>query len=161
VSTLRFRTTLRRTDPRLGLFFYVPAGVIAPWGLTGTTTIEGTINGHPLGRRAVKSCGRKNPDWYVELTKPITAAIAGEEGDEVEVELRLADMTMPDEMVARMKNDAEFTRAYEALIPNHKRNAIELYLSAKTPAGRTAKLDKIDREIKAMLARRERPAGRS
>jgi uncharacterized protein YdeI (YjbR/CyaY-like superfamily) len=64
-------------------------------------------------------------------------------------------------MAARIRSDAEFARAYEALIPNHKRNAIELYLDAKTPAGRTARLDKIDREIKAMLARRERPAQRA
>ena len=80
-------------------------------------------------------------------------------GDAVDVEIRLADMTLPPELAERMERDAEFARAYEALIPNHKRNVIELYLSAKTPAGRTAKLDKIDREIKAMLARRQRPAG--
>jgi len=72
------------------------------------------------------------------------------------VEVRVA---VPPELAERMERDAEFARAYEALIPNHKRNVIELYLSAKTPAGRTAKLDKIDREIKAMLARRQRPAG--
>jgi len=65
---------------------------------------------------------------------------------------------MPPELAAKIKTDAEFARAYEALIPNHKRNVIELYLSAKTPAGRTAKLAKIDREIKAALARRQRPA---
>ena len=63
-------------------------------------------------------------------------------------------MTMPDEIAERMKTDPDFARAYEALIPNHKRNVIELYLSARTPAGRTAKVEKIDREIKAKLAAR-------
>ena len=44
-----------------------------------------------------------------------------------------------------------FARAYEALIPNHKRKVIEHYLEAKTPAGRTARLEKIARSIKARL----------
>ncbi len=77
----------------------------------------------------------------MELTKPI-APRSAQKGDEVEIELRLADMTMPEEMAARMTSDAEFARAYEALIPNHKRKAIEHYLEAKTPTGRTARLEK-------------------
>jgi uncharacterized protein YdeI (YjbR/CyaY-like superfamily) len=75
-------------------------------------------------------------------------------GDTVEVELRLADMTMPPEMSARMKSDGDFARAYEALIPNHKRKACEHYLEAKTPAGRSARLEKIARSIKARLSSR-------
>ena len=42
-------------------------------------------------------------------------------------------------------------RAYEALIPNHKRKVVEHYLEAKTRAGRTARLEKISRSIKARL----------
>ncbi len=85
------------------------------------------------------------------LTKDIAGAINARKGDEVEIELRLADMTIPEEMAERMKTDAEFARAYEALIPNHKRKAVEHYLEAKTPAGRTARLEKIARSIKARL----------
>ena len=83
------------------------------------------------------------------LPKEIAQAIAAKKGDEVEIELRLADMTMPDEMAERMTSDAAFARAYEALKPNHQRKAIEHYLEAKTPAGRTARLEKIGRSIKA------------
>jgi len=54
-------------------------------------------------------------------------------------------------MAERMTSDPQFGRAYEALIPNHKRKAIEHYLEAKTPAGRTARLEKIARSIKARL----------
>jgi uncharacterized protein YdeI (YjbR/CyaY-like superfamily) len=61
-------------------------------------------------------------------------------------------MTMPPEMAERMASDADFARAYEALIRNHKRKAIEHYLEAKTPAGRTARLEKIARSIKARLS---------
>jgi hypothetical protein len=147
---IRFRTRLLQY-PDMGPWFQIPAHFIREWGLTMTTTVEGTVNGHPLGRRAIKDSGPKTDDWYMGLTKDIAEAIAGKGGDEVEIELRLADMTMPPEMAGRMETDTDFARAYEALIPNHKRKAIEHYLEAKTPAGRTARLEKISRSIKARL----------
>jgi hypothetical protein len=146
---IRFRTQLLQSDPRLGLWFQIPAEFIRQWGLTATTTVEGTINGHPLGRRAIKDSGPKTDDWHMGLTKPITEAIGCKEGDEVEIELRLSDMTMPGEMAQRMESDPSYARAWEALEPKHKRAAIEHYLEAKTPAGRTARLEKISRSIKA------------
>ena len=149
---IRFRTRLLQY-PGMGPWFQIPARFIRAWGLTATTTVEGTINGHPLGRRAIKDSGPKTDDWYMGLTKDIAAAIDARKGDELEIELRLADMAMPAEMAERMASDAEFARAYQALSPNHKRKAIEHYLEAKTPAGRTARLEKISRSIKA---RRER-----
>lgn len=147
---IRFRTELLQY-PGMGLWFKIPARFIREWGLTATTTVEGSINGHPLGRRAIKDSGAKTDDWYMGLTKDVAEAIDGKGGDEVEIELWLADMTLPKEMAARIKSDADFARAYEALIPNHKRKAIEHYLEAKTPPGRTARLEKISRSIKARL----------
>jgi hypothetical protein len=147
---IRFRTQLLQY-PGMGPWFRIPARFIREWGLTATTTVEGTINGHPLGRRAIKDSGPKTDDWYMGLTKDIAEAIDVKGGDEVEIELRLADMTMPDEMAARMTSDPEFARAYEALIANHKRKAVEHYLEAKTAAGRTARLEKIARSIKGRL----------
>ena len=49
----------------------------------------------------------------------------------------------------------DFARAYAALIPNHQRKAIEHYLEAKTLQGRTARLEKISRSIKARLEGKE------
>ena len=150
---IRFRTELLQY-PGMGPWFRIPARFIRAWGLTATTTVEGTIDGVPLGRRAIKDSGPKTDDWYMGLTKDIAEAIDASKGDEVEIELWLADMTMPEEMAARMASDAEFARAYEALIPNHKRKAIEHYLEARTAAGRTARLEKISRSIKARRASR-------
>ena len=148
---IRFRTELLRKHPDLPVFIRIPGTAVAPWGLGEWRTVEGTLDGHDFGRRAIKDWGKGSPDWFVEFLKPFLDASGLKPGDEVEVELRLADMTMPEEMATRMASDAEFARAYEALIPNHRRKAIEHYLEAKTPAGRAARLEKISRSIKARL----------
>ena len=148
---IRFRTELLRKHPDLPVFIRIPGEVVAPWQLTEWKTVEGTLSGHDFGRRAIKDWGKDRPDWFVEFLKPFLEAANLKPGDAVDVELRLADMTMPPEMAGRMVSDADFARAYEALIPNHQRKAIEHYLEAKTPAGRTARLEKIARIIKAPL----------
>ena len=152
--TLRFRAELQRKDPSLPAFVRIPGAVVAPWRLTDWRTVEGSLDGHEFGRRTIKDWGKGSADWFVEMVKPFLAATGLEPGDVVDVELRLAGMTMPPEMAERMTTDAEFACAYEALIPNHKRKAVEHYLEAKTPAGRTARLDKIGRSIKARLSAR-------
>jgi hypothetical protein len=151
-APIRFRTKLLQNDPRLGLYFRIPATFIRDWGLTRATTVEGAIDGHAIGRRAIKDSGPKTAAWYMGLTKDLSEAIGKEKGGEVEIELSLADMTIPEEMAERLKSDPEFAGAYDALKPNHKRKAIEHYLEAKTPAGRTARLEKIVRSIKARLS---------
>jgi len=149
---IRFRTELQRKHPDLPVFIRIPGAVVASWALTEWCTVEGTLDDHAIGRRTIKDWGKDSPDWFVELLKPFIEASGLQPGDTVEVELRLADMTMPAEMTERMEGDAEFARAYEALIPNHKRKVVEHYLEAKTPAGRTARMEKISRSIKARLA---------
>ncbi len=151
MSTLRFRTQLQRKDPGLPVFIRIPGEVVAPWKLTEWRSVEGSLDGHDFGRRTIKDW-TPGPDWFVEFLKPYLDAAGLKPGDQVDVELRLADMTIPEEIARRLKSDPEFARAYEALIPNHKRKAIEHYLEAKTPAGRTARLDKIDGSIKARLS---------
>ena len=151
MTTLRFRTELQRKDPGLPVFISIPGAVVAPWSLTDWTTVEGSLDGHDFGRRTIKDWGKGSPDWFVEFLKPFLEAAGLKPGDTVEVELRQADMTMPPAMAERMKSDAEFARAYEGLIPNHQRKAIEHYLEAKTAAGRATRLEKISKSIKARL----------
>lgn len=155
-APVRFRTELQRKHPDLPVFIRIPGAVVAPWRLTDWKTVEGSLNGHAFGRRTIKDWGKDrgkdSADWFVEFLKPYLEGASLKPGDPVEVELRLADMTMPPEMAERMTSDPQFARAYEALIPNHQRKAIEHYLEAKTPAGRSARLEKIARSIKARLS---------
>lgn len=148
---IRFRARLLCNDPRLGLYFRVPAEFILRWGITGTSTVEGTINGHPIGRRAIKDSGPKTSDWYMGLSKPLAEAIGAEEGYQINVALHLADMTMPQSWPSGSRTIYDYARAWEALSPNHRRKAIEHYLEAKTPMSHTARLEKIARSIKARL----------
>jgi hypothetical protein len=151
-ATLRFRTELQRKHPDLPVFVRIPGAVVAPWQLTEWRTVQGSLDGRHFGRRTIKDWGKGSPDWFVEFLKPFLEASGLRPGDEVEVELRLADMAMPEEMAERMTSDPDFAQAYEALIPNHKRKAIEYFLEARTPAGRKARLDKIARSVKVRLA---------
>ncbi|GEM_PF-2923644 len=144
---IHFTAVLLQNDPALGLWLRIPAHFIAQWGLSTTTTVEGTIGGHSLGRRAIKDSGSKTDDWYLALTKPLTQAIGGQAGDRVEVELHLADMTLPEEIAMRLAGDESFAHAWDRLSANHRRKAIEHYREAKTPAGRDARLEKIARSI--------------
>lgn len=148
MSALRFRTALQRKDPRLPVFIRIPGAVLAPWKLTDWITVEGSLDGHDFGRRTIKDWGKESPDWFVEFVKPFLDKAGLSPGDEVEVELRRADMTLPAEIAARMKSDPGFAAAWAALKPHHQRAAHELYLEAKTPTGRTARLEKIARSIK-------------
>lgn len=153
-APIRFRAELQRKNPGLPVFIRIPGATVASWQLEDWRTVEGSLNGHDFGRRTIKDWGKDSPDWFVEFLKPFLDHAGLEPGDSVDVELRLADMTMPPEIAERMQSDPDFARAYEALSPNHKRKAIEHYLEAKTPAGRTARLEKISRSIKARLASR-------
>src|SRR5690606_12925899 len=115
-APVRFRTELQRKHADLPVFIRIPGAVVAPWRLTGWKTVEGSLNGHAFGRRTIKDWGKDGADWFVELLKPYLEGASLKPGDPVEVELRLADMTMPPEMAARMTSDPHFARAYEELI---------------------------------------------
>jgi hypothetical protein len=159
---IRFRTELQRKHPDLPVFIRIPGPVVAPWRLSEWRTVEGALDGHGFGRRTIKDWGKDSPDWFVEFLKPFLEAAGLKPGDTVDVELRLADIAMPEEMAARIRTDADFARAYEALIANHKRKAVEHYLEAKTPAGRTARLEKIARSIEVRAReRRKEPSSNS
>jgi hypothetical protein len=62
---IRFRTELRRKHPDLPVFIRIPGAVVAPWRLSEWRTVEGMLDGHDFGRRAIKDWGKDSPDWFV------------------------------------------------------------------------------------------------
>jgi hypothetical protein len=52
LDPLVFATGLQRKDPKLPFCVVVPNALVAPWGPDATTVVEGTVDHHPMGRRA-------------------------------------------------------------------------------------------------------------
>lgn len=48
---------IERKDLRLLRFMVIPSPAIAAWKLRETTVVEGTLNGHDLGRRSPEEMG--------------------------------------------------------------------------------------------------------
>jgi hypothetical protein len=44
---------LEKKHPDMAAFVVVPASAVAAWGLSATTTVEGSLDGIPLGRRSL------------------------------------------------------------------------------------------------------------
>jgi hypothetical protein len=95
---VRLSTRLERKDPRLPVYVVIASRHLSPWCLTGTTVIEGTANGHPFGRRTIRAWGKESDDWFVEFTAPFCKAASLNVGDDVALELRLADTSTPKEL---------------------------------------------------------------
>jgi hypothetical protein len=64
-SSVRLTVMVERkaAHPELPRFAVVPAAAIAKWKLSGTTVVEGTINGAPMGRRTIKPWDERR--WFI------------------------------------------------------------------------------------------------
>ncbi|MFQ5526922.1 MAG: hypothetical protein ACE5GX_11770 [Thermoanaerobaculia bacterium] len=54
---IHLEATVERHHPQMARCVVIPASVVARWKLEGTTVVEGTLNGIPLGRRSLKRWG--------------------------------------------------------------------------------------------------------
>jgi hypothetical protein len=97
-AQVQLSTQLQRKDPRLPVYVVISGRHVQPWGLAGTTVIEGTANGHPFGRRTIKAWGKGSGDWFLEFTTPFCETARLNVGDRVVLELQLADASTPKEL---------------------------------------------------------------
>ncbi|MES2610126.1 MAG: YdeI/OmpD-associated family protein [Pseudomonadota bacterium] len=125
-ETLRFSTNLARKHPRLPVYVVLPHAVVAPWGLQATTLVEGTANGHTLGRRTLKrwDASPKSP-WFLEFTAPWCKAAGVVVGDALQVELTRASTGVPAELQAVLMQSPERAAAWQELSDAVQRVAME------------------------------------
>src|SRR5688572_21346754 len=124
---------IERKHPDLPGFVVLPAAKVAPWKLGATTTIEGTIDGTPLGRRSLLwDDGR----WFIELRREHLSAIGKAPGDRVELVIRLASTELPAELQRLIDTDKAARARWDARTDAQKRMLREEILSAKTPSTR-------------------------
>ena len=135
---ITLQAVLQRKDPRLPVYIVVPHAAVAPWGLAGTTVVEGAINGHACGRRSLKRWSNEEAsNWFLELTAPFCKLAGLQVGDPLDVSLRLASPALPSELEALLRDDPALRAAWDRLSESARRMAQEHILGAKSEATRT------------------------
>ena len=124
-----------RHNPQFSRLVTIPLDKVVPWKLTGTTTVEGTINDTDLGRRSLKRWDERKC-WWIDLPEPLCKKARLETGDEVQLTIRLASEDLPDELKYLLKNNAVAKANWEKLTQPQQRRFRENIFAAKTSATR-------------------------
>ena len=94
-----------RHNPQFSRLVTIALAKIQAWKLTGTSTVEGTINHTDLGRRSLKQWEERKC-WWIDLPEALCRKARLETGDEVQLTIRLASEDLPDELKDLLKNNA-------------------------------------------------------
>jgi hypothetical protein len=128
-ETIDLPATIERHDPGLPRYVVVPASAVGPWRLDGTTVVEGTIAGTPLGRRSLKRWDGER--WFLDLPDSLCRKAGVDTGDSVALELRLASTELPDELASLLAGSPEARKRWEGLSASRRRMLREHVLAAK------------------------------
>ena len=134
-------TTVTRHMPQFSRLVTVPLGTVAPWKLTGTTVVEGTINDTPLGRRSLKRWDEREC-WWIDLPDPLCKKAKIDMGDEVKLVIRLASEDLPGELKHLLDSNAKAKEKWMSMTAAQQRMLREEIFAAKTSATRTRRAEK-------------------
>src|SRR5262245_41292181 len=133
-AAVRLMVSIQQHHPDMAAFVVVPAAKIARWKLTATTTVEGTIDRVPLGRRSLLR--GDGGSWFVELRREHLARLGKVPGDRAMLTLGLASAELPEELKRLVDGNAAARARWEAHTDAQKRMLRELVLQARTAAAR-------------------------
>jgi hypothetical protein len=134
-------TTVTRHHPQLSRLVTIPLAKVAPWKLTGTTVIEGTINDTPLGRRSLKRWDEREC-WWIDLPEPLCKNARVDTGDEVKLVIRLASEDLPQKLKQLLAQNSKAETKWKSMTAAQQRMLREEIFAAKTPATRTKRAEK-------------------
>jgi len=134
-------TKVIRHNPQFSRLVTIPLEEIEPWKLSGTTTVEGTINGVDLGRRSLKRWDERNC-WWIDLPEPLCKNAKLETGDEVTLTIRLASEDLPEELQDLLRTNRVAKAKWEKLTQPQQRMLREDIFTAKTSATRRRRAEK-------------------
>lgn len=120
---------IQRKADSLPRYVEIPAALVAPWGLTGTTVVEGEMNGRPMGRRGLKRWDDER--WFFDLPDRLCRAAGADVGDHVILRLWRTDESLPEELARLIRDDRRFKRAWDAMSESRRRMLREHVLDAK------------------------------
>lgn len=131
-----------RHNPQFSRLVTIPLDKIEPWKLTGTTTVEGTINDTDLGRRSLKRWDERQC-WWIDLPEPVCKKANLETGDEVKLTIRLASADLPDELKDLLTNNSVAKTNWEQLTHAQQRMLREDIFAAKNPTTRRRRAERL------------------
>ena len=134
VRSVKLRVVLERKHPDLAAFVVVPAAKVKSWKLTATTTVEGTLDGIPLGRRSLHRWDDER--WFVELRREHLEALGKGPGERAELCIVPASEELPAELRQLVENDRAAGECWRAMTDAQRRMLREEVLAAKSPATR-------------------------
>ena len=112
MDSVTLEVPIERKHPGLAAFVVVPASAVSAWNLSETTTVEGTLDGIPLGRRSLQrwDAGR----WFVELRRETLEAVGKAPGEGATLTISIASQDLPAELQALIDNVPEARARWEA-----------------------------------------------
>jgi Bacteriocin-protection, YdeI or OmpD-Associated/Domain of unknown function (DUF1905) len=137
VQTLRL--IVQPNEP--GVFFEVPAEVVAALGAGKRPAVRVTVNGFEHRTRIAVYGGRS----LVGFRRDVRAAAQLDPGQEVELTLELdddpRDVALPADFAAALAVDADARVRYDALSYTNRKEYVDWLLAAKRPETRQRRLD--------------------
>jgi hypothetical protein len=133
-DSIQLTAVIARKDPRLPRFVVVPSSAIDAWKLTQTTVVEGTMNGHDLGRRSMKKWDERR--WFIELPQPLCERAKVDTGSRIQLVLEIATDRLPAELEALLASNPVAKQAWERLSQGSRRMLRENVAAAKQSATR-------------------------
>ena len=108
---------------------------VDPLGLSGTTTVELSINDVSVGRRSLKRWDDRDC-WWMDLSNDVCKKAGIATGDVVKLVLSIASDELPEELADLIKKNAVARKRWEKLTPGQQRMLREEVLAAKQSATR-------------------------
>jgi len=133
-NSIQLTAVIARKDPRLPRFVVVPSSAIDAWRLTQTTVVEGTLNGHELGRRSLKKWDEQR--WFIDLPQPLCERAKVDTGSRIQLVLEIASDKLPAELEDLLATNPAAKRAWDRLSQGSQRMLRENVAAAKQPATR-------------------------
>ncbi|HSE31557.1 MAG TPA: YdeI/OmpD-associated family protein [Pyrinomonadaceae bacterium] len=130
-----------RHHPQFSRLVTIPLDAVAPWKLSDTTVVEGTINDTELGRRSMKRWDDRNC-WWIDLPEPLCKKAKLETGDEVTLKIRLASEDLPDELNELLAKSSTAKTNWEKLTKAQQRMLREEILASKSSETRSRRAKK-------------------
>ena len=135
-------TKVIRHNPQFSRLVTIPLADVAPWKLTNTTVVEGSINHVELGRRSLKHWAERQC-WWLDLPEPLCQKAKLETGDTVELVIRLASEELPLELKELLNKNSTAKSHWEKLTNAQQRMLREDILAAKSSAARARRAARV------------------